>query len=600
MVASCRRGIAVSGAAIPFRKESCTVGHLSGRTGVPFLSAFERILIVVWKRLRGLQTQFILIIVGITLLLTLFLGFLNLQTINETSKSNAIMSLNWQTQRTSAPVQNILIRTSDTILAMSHSLEGDVHDPKDLESPAFREGIKQHLENQMRLAARKSTSIYGYFVLFNPNQLGHLDGFWYSWDEENSRYEKHSMAEVQAMFFTPDQRKAWFSQVMKEKKPVWREPFVSSRDGFRKIAYLVPVYSNGQLVAIMGVTIRMEKLVEQIRDAKIFETGYAILFSDDGKLFYHPQQPKGADTTLEDFGLEDYAEIFKGRDSNDHLLSYTYQGKPKELAFITLANSMNLGIVAPETELYADRTWAMERMAFLMVIFGILTSGLAIILANRIIIPLKAIDEAAKRIGNGDYDTLLVNSRDDEVGELAGNMNRTMVKMKDLVKKLEDQALEDKLTKVKNVTAYEQQEHEMNRHIAAKDLAFSVLMLDVNGLKGINDRFGHAMGNELLRRTTKFICDRFKHSPVYRVGGDEFVIIALNEDYERRHALLEELHRCCHRRDYSKARPWEQICFASGMSDYDPETDTSFQEIFLRADAAMYKNKKAAEGSAAR
>lgn len=179
-------------------------------------------------------------------------------------------------------------------------------------------------------------------------------------------------------------------------------------------------------------------------------------------------------------------------------------------------------------------------------------------------------------------------------------MNRTMVKMKDLVKKLEDQAMEDKLTKVKNVTAYEQQEHIMNQHIAARDLAFSVLMLDVNGLKGINDRFGHAMGNELLRHTVKYLCDHFKHSPVFRVGGDEFVVIIMNEDYKHRHETLKELERHCQKRDYTKARPWEQLAFAAGMSDYDPENDSTFQEIFLRADAAMYKAKRAAEGTATR
>ncbi len=565
-----------------------------------FLFAFERILIAVWKRLRGLQTQFILIIVGITLLLTLFLGFLNLQTINETSKSNAIMSLNWQTQRTSAPVQNILITSSDAIKAMAHSLEADINDPASLQEPEFRAGLKRHLENQFNLMAESSDTIYGYFILFNPALIGRTDGFWYRWSADENRYVGHNQAEINQAFFTPERRDAWFGKALETRQPVWREPFVSPLDGQRKIAYIIPVYVQDRLIGVVGITIRMEKLVEQIRDAKIFETGYAILFSDDGKLFYHPQQPEGADTTLEDFGLEDFAEIFKGRDSNDHLLSYTYQGEPKELAFITLANSMNLGVVAPEAELYADRTWAMERMAFLMVIFGIITSGLAIIVANRIIIPLKAIDEAAKRIGNGDYDTLLVNSRDDEVGELAGNMNRTMVKMKDLVKKLEDQALEDKLTKVKNVTAYEQQEHIMNQHIAAKDLAFSVLMLDVNGLKGINDRFGHAMGNELLRQTVKHLCDQFKHSPVFRVGGDEFVVIVMNEDYEKRYEALQELETHCHKRDYSLPRPWEQLAFATGMSDYDPVNDKTFQEIFLRADAAMYKAKRAAEGTAAR
>jgi diguanylate cyclase (GGDEF)-like protein len=571
--------------------DTCQAGQVS-----LFLYAFERILIAVWKRLRGLQTQFILIIVGITLLLTLFLGFLNLQTINETSKSNAIMSLNWLTQRTSAPVQNILITSSDAINAMAHSLEADIQDPNDLKDDAFRGGLKRHLERQFNLTAQNSDAIYGYFILFNPELVGKTDGFWYTWVSDQERFLSHPQAEIDQAFYTPRRRDAWFSKALRTRQPVWREPYISTVDGIRKIGYVVPVYAQGQLVGVVGITLRMEKLIDEIKDAHIYDNGYAILFSDDGETYYHPEQPNGAPTTLADFGLEQYAEVFKGRDSNDQLLYYTYQGEEKAMAFITLRNSMNLGVVAPEKELFAQRTWSMERMAFLMIIFGILTSGLAIILANRIIIPLKAIDEAAKRIGNGDYDTLLVNSRDDEVGELAGNMNRTMVKMKDLVKKLEGQALEDKLTKVKNVTAYEQQEHIMNQHIAAKDLAFSVLMLDVNGLKGINDRFGHAMGNELLRQTVKHLCDQFKHSPVFRVGGDEFVVIVMNEDYEKRYEALQELETHCHKRDYSLPRPWEQLAFATGMSDFDPKNDTTFQEIFLRADAAMYKAKRSAEG----
>lgn len=560
----------------------------------------ERILIVVWKRLRSLQTQFILIIAGITLLLTLFLGFLNLQTINDTSRTTAIMSLNWLTQRTSAPVQNILITSSDTIDAMAHSLEADIQDPNDLKDDAFRGGLKRHLERQFNLTARNLDAVYGYFILFNPELVGKTDGFWYTWSFDQERFLSHPQAEIDQAFYTPRRRDAWFRKALQTRKPVWRDPYISTVDGVRKIGYVVPVYVRGQLVGVVGITIRMEKLIDEIKDAHIYDSGYAILFSDDGETYYHPQQPNGAPTTLADFGLEQYAEVLKGRDSNDQLLYYTYQGEQKAMAFITLRNSMNLGVVAPESELFANRTMAMERMAFLMLVFGLITSGFAITLANRIIIPLKAIDAAAQRIGDGDYDTLLVNFRDDEVGELAGNMNRTMVKMKDLVKKLEDQALEDKLTKVKNVTAYEQQEHIMNQHIGAKDLAFSVLMVDVNGLKGINDRFGHAMGNELLRHTVKYLCDHFKHSPVFRVGGDEFVVIVMNEDYKKRYETLKELESHCQKRDYTKARPWEQLAFAAGMSDYDPQNDTTFQEIFLRADAAMYKAKRAAEGTATR
>jgi len=550
----------------------------------------------VWRRLRSLQTQFILIIAGITLLLTLFLGFLNLQTINETSNRQAIMSLNWLTQRTSAPVQSSLIISSNTIDAMANSLKADIHDPEDMKDAAFRGGLKRHLEGQFNLTAKDLEAVYGYFILFNPELTGETDGFWYSWNFDQERFLSHPRDEIENAFFEPHRRDAWFKEALETRKPVWRDSYVSPVDGIRKIGYVVPVYVQGRLIGVVGFTIRMDLLIDKIRDAHIYESGYAILFYDDGQTYYHPQQPNGAHTTLKDFGLEQYAEVFKGRDSNDQLLYYTYQGEEKAMAFITLRNSMNLGVVAPKSELFANRTWAMERMGFLMVIFGIVTSGLAIILANRIIVPLKAIDAAARRIGDGDYDTLLSNFRDDEVGELAGNMNRTMVKMKDMVQQLKDQALEDRLTKVKNVTAYEQQVQLMDRHIAAKDLAFSVLMLDVNGLKGINDRFGHAMGNELLRQTVKHLCDQFKHSPVFRVGGDEFVVIVMNEDYEKRYEALKELETHCHKRDYSLPRPWEQLAFATGMSDYDPKNDTTFQEIFLRADAAMYRNKKAAEG----
>lgn len=60
------------------------------------------------KIIRSLQTQFLVLILGITLALILVLGFLNLQTVNGTSTRIAAMSLNWQAQRTSAPIQGVL------------------------------------------------------------------------------------------------------------------------------------------------------------------------------------------------------------------------------------------------------------------------------------------------------------------------------------------------------------------------------------------------------------------------------------------------------------------------------------------------------------
>ena len=72
---------------------------------------------------------------------------------------------------------------------------------------------------------------------------------------------------------------------------------------------------------------------------------------------------------------------------------------------------------------------------------------------------------------------------------------------------------------------------ELNTKIdgAAAD-PFAVAVCDVNGLKAINDTLGHQAGDKLIREASMLICNTFKHSPVYRVGGDEFVVILIGQD----------------------------------------------------------------------
>ena len=554
------------------------------------------------KRIWSLQTKFILIITGTTLLLTLFLGFLNLQTINTMSMTIARMSLNWQAQRAAEPLQNTLIDSSNILQTMAHALEDTVPDPNALSDAGFRNELKQHMENQFNMTANLSSTIYGFFILFNPAVAGQ-DGFWYTWNPEQKQYINHSQEEIKHFFFDANVGNAFLIKALAQKKSFWQEPYVSPVDGVRKIAYIVPVYSQGKLIAVMGFSIRMQILIDKIEFTKMYNNSYASLFADDGKIYYHPEYPGGSsNTSLKDLGMSPYAKTLKGRDSNDHLLAYSYKGEPKKMAFKTLYNGMNLGVCAPESALYAARTKAMLFTAFLIFVFSLIVASIAALMANRIIVPLKAIDAAARRIGEGNYDQPLSITRSDELGELAQNMNHTMGKMKTMVQQLETLALEDKLTHVGNTTAYEQQVTEINQRIAARDpnLVFSVLMIDVNGMKGINDRFGHIMGNEMLRHTVQFIRATYAYSPIFRIGGDEFLVLVTGKDYQSRFALLEQLAPCNQKRNYQQDRPWEQISFATGMSDYFPETDTTYQEIFLRADAAMYQNKKSVEGQEVR
>ena len=107
-----------------------------------------------------------------------------------------------------------------------------------------------------------------------------------------------------------------------------------------------------------------------------------------------------------------------------------------------------------------------------------------------------------------------------------------------LLEQAQTQVNIDALTGVKNRHSYMEVEAHMNRLIAAHmQQPFAVVMFDVNGLKTVNDTSGHQSGDRYLKDASKIICDIFKRSPVFRVGGDEFIAISQGKDY----ANIEEL-----------------------------------------------------------
>lgn len=159
--------------------------------------------------------------------------------------------------------------------------------------------------------------------------------------------------------------------------------------------------------------------------------------------------------------------------------------------------------------------------------------------------------------------------------------------------KMLDLANKDALTGIRNTTAYEHEVEKLNQRLQYENVDFGVAMIDLNNLKLLNDTYGHENGNAVIKSLSDIICQVFKHSMVFRIGGDEFVVLLENDDYRNRNALaakfryrLEMLQRD------EKLEPWQRFSAAIGMSVYDREHDTCVEDVFKRADELMYENKK--------
>ncbi|HOI46662.1 MAG TPA: diguanylate cyclase [Bacilli bacterium] len=155
---------------------------------------------------------------------------------------------------------------------------------------------------------------------------------------------------------------------------------------------------------------------------------------------------------------------------------------------------------------------------------------------------------------------------------------------KKLEEKLMDLSFKDQLTGLKNRRSYED---DLKRYETASEFPHTVLMADVNGLKLVNDSFGHDEGDKLLKKVATIltkVCG--KKGSIYRIGGDEFIVSLSKTDYFETDEYVKKLKTL-----FSKERiSGIEISVSFGWATRDFESVTML-EIIKRAEDNMYKSK---------
>ena len=104
----------------------------------------------------------------------------------------------------------------------------------------------------------------------------------------------------------------------------------------------------------------------------------------------------------------------------------------------------------------------------------------------------------------------------------------------------------------------------------------------------IIDTQGHDAGDKYIKSACSMICSQFKHSPVYRIGGDEFVAFHEGEDYLKREVLLMDFN---HR--IEENQKLGRVVVSCGFDIFDSDKHATFISVFERADKKMYDRKRA-------
>lgn len=203
---------------------------------------------------------------------------------------------------------------------------------------------------------------------------------------------------------------------------------------------------------------------------------------------------------------------------------------------------------------------------------------------------LAQLAESAKKVGTGHLDVTFDANAPGHVGVLADVLNQTVLYLRWHTEKLKSQAMQDSMTGVKNKRAWLEAEKRLDRQIQDGSANFAIIVCDVNGLKEINDTEGHEAGDDLIICASRHICRTFKHSPVYRIGGDEFAVILEGDDLLHHEALLASFYSDV-TEPVQDEKVQHPISIALGLAHFQKE-DMTASDVFQRADMSMYHRKK--------
>ena len=440
--------------------------------------------------------------------------------------------------------------------------------------------------------AYNTNSALTYYYRINPEFTLSVPGFFYV-RQGDSDFQEQTPTDILAYPSDDISHVGWYYSAMDRGRPSWLLPYEDANVGGTVVSYSAPIYKAGTFIGVAGMDISYDLLEQQINSLDIYRSGYAFLTDEYNRIVYHPFIATG--TLLTEINSEMNSSDFyltESRDSSS-LLEYTFRGVQKRAAWKTLANGLRLFVVAPASEIEESWTSLIRKI----VVTGLLLLGLsatAVTMAmRRVTEPLKRLTHASELIFEGKYDVDLPYDGRDEVGTLTRSFRHLTEHLRVYISDLNSKAYKDALTNVKNKAAFDIYCEQLDAGDARE---YAVLLFDCNNLKQINDLYGHQRGDIYLQTACGIICRAFAHSPVFRIGGDEFVAILQNADYQNREALVEAFHRGIEASNARAEKPGERASIAMGLAAFDSRRDQRFTDVFKRADQEMYTDKKRLKG----
>lgn len=463
----------------------------------------------------------------------------------------------------------------------------------------YRQTYTDDVERLFVNIAENTDGAVAFYYRYNAETAGSTNGFLYVRNGVSEPFEK--IPPIDIKLFDPNdvEHVGWYYIPLENGRASWLKPYQNQNLDIYMISYVVPLYDNGQFIGVIGMDVNFQVIINQLSTIRPLNNGCAFICDDDGTVMFHPELKYGEkmDDVAQTKGAS-FKKVLEWDNNGGELVEYTRNGIEKEMAFQRLLNGMTLATVANTSDIMASRNTLVLNIVVATVFILLIAVLVAWILGRRISRPLNDLTEAARQVAAGNLDVRLPQAKLTEISMFVDAYETTVDHMRFQMKRIEQLAQHDELTKLWNTAAYDGRLAILQDAIDSGSARFALVVVDVNDLKYMNDMFGHAYGNEYLIRASRVLADVFGETAVYRVGGDEFVVIVEGNDLDSLDEHLAEIDGKIDSasvvRDLpEEEKPWTHASMAYGCVMFDPKLHHSVEDVFKEADVAMYDMKRA-------
>jgi len=256
---------------------------------------------------------------------------------------------------------------------------------------------------------------------------------------------------------------------------------------------------------------------------------------------------------------------------------------------------------------------AEKRIQFLVVVMVgmgiVLSTLLSFIISSKISGPIRILKEATSRISDGNLDYLIAIDSNDEIGNLAADLNRMTQSLRENQTNLLRRANTDGLTGLYNNRYFQDRLSQELKRALRYSRPLSLIMIDLDGFKSINDNLGHLAGDTILRNFSKILSEEVREIDIpARYGGDEFAVILPETKLEEAKQIAERIRAAVDKSPHlmeesiksessktSAKRDWK-ITLSIGVAEC-PTHARQRDALVSAADIAMYHAKHVSQNA---